>query len=227
MLAAFVLALALAVTAPPAPDAPRPTASDRDSTFAERAQTYYASQNVDALRDLLGEADTRLEQFLARYRLYPLTEDETVIDDIPSDLGANATARELALLSGLWAYRAGEANIFSAIRCGRRSMNRLEEAKRRNPEDPYVLLVEGQSLMFRPDIAGKDVEAAVDRFRTLVEVVEDHPDAGISRTEAQSWLWLALREADHTSEASSLHASILEDAPAPLYRKFLEDPPSV
>jgi hypothetical protein len=227
MLAVFVLALTLIVTAPPSSDAPGPAAPDRDSTFAERAQAYYASQNESALRDLLDEADTRLERFLARYRLYPLTEDASVIDDVPKDIGANATARELALLSGLWAYRAGEANIFSAIRYGRRSMNRLEEAKQRNPEDPYVLLVEGQSLMFRPDVAGKDVEAAIDRFRTLVDVAEAHPTAGISRTEAQSWLWLALREANHTSEASSLHDAILADAPPELYRKFLEDPPSV
>jgi len=196
-------------------------------TFADSAQALYANQDADGLRQLLASADTQTERFIAKYRLYPLTEDEAVIDDIPSELGPNATARELALLAGLWAYRAGEANIFNAIRYGRRSMNRLEEARAQNPDEPYVLLVEGQSLMFRPDVAGKDVPAAVERFRTLVEQLSSYPQSGISEAEARSWLWLALRESESHQEAEDIHNALLTQDLGPLYTQFLKDPPNV
>lgn len=196
-------------------------------SFADSTQALYAQQDADALRELLNDADSQTEVFMARYRLYPLTEKEEVIDDIPKELGPDASARELALLSGLWAYRAGETNIFNAVRYGRRSMNRLEEAEALDPDEPYVLLVKGQSLMFRPDIAGKDVPAAIEVFRTLINVLGEHPDCGISAVEARSWLWLALREAGRSEEAARLRADLLAADPAPLYAQFLDDPPSV
>jgi len=196
-------------------------------TFADSTQVHYAQQDADALTAMLDSADTRTEELMARYRLYPLTEDEAVIDGIPKELGPDASARELALLSGLWAYRAGETNIFNAVRYGRRSMNRLEEAEALDPDEPYVLLVKGQSLMFRPDIAGKDVPAAVDIFRNLTEVLHEHPKAGISDVEARSWLWLALKESGRAAEAEKLRDHLLATDPAPLYRQFLADPPSV
>ncbi|WP_245846024.1 hypothetical protein [Longibacter salinarum] len=196
-------------------------------TFADSTQAHYAQQNADALRHMLAESDTRAESLMARYRLYPLTEDTDVIDDIPEELGPDASARELALLSGLWAYRAGETNFFMAMRYGRRSMSRLEEAEERDPDEPFVLLVKGQSLMFRPEIAGKDVAAAVDVFRALIESLDHHPDCGISRIEARSWLWLAMKENGQTREADELRTELLAENPPPLYDQFLADPPSV
>lgn len=196
-------------------------------TFADSTQALYARQDAEGLRQLLSQADTRTESLMARYRLYPLTEESDIIDDLPQELGPNASARELALLSGLWAYRAGEANIFSAIRYGRRSMNRLEEAKARNPDEPYVLLVEGQSLLFRPDIAGKDVKAAAELFRRLINVLESDPDSGISAVEAHSWLWLALRESEAVAEADQIRQDLIARDPEPLYAQFLDDPPQV
>ena len=195
--------------------------------FADTVQTHYANQNADRLRVLLGEANTSFESLLARYRLYPLTEDSKVIEPLPSDPSPNQSARELALLSGLWAYRAGEAGLFGAIRYGRRSMNFLEAAKARNPEDPYVLLVEGQSLLFRPSIAGRDVEAAADRFDRLVDLLSQTAIPGIATTEAEMWLWLALRENGRSEAAAALHQSLLATQPPPLYRQFLTDPPKV
>jgi hypothetical protein len=195
--------------------------------FVDSTQTHYANQNAEALRTLLQTAETPFESLLARYRLYPLTEDPSVIDDLPSDPSPNRPARELALLSGLWAYRAGEASLLGAIRNGRRSMNFLEAAKARNPSDPYVLLVEGQSLLFRPSLAGRDVEAAVQRFDRLVDALARHSDTGIAKTEAQMWLWLALRESGRTAEAEALHKALRANALPPLYEQFLEDPPQV
>lgn len=196
-------------------------------TFADSTQSFYAQQDAEGLRDLMAQADTRTESLMVRYRLYPLTEDSGVIDDLPQNLGPNASARELALLAGLWAYRAGEANIFNAIRYGRRSVSRLNEAKARNPNEPYVLLVEGQSLLFRPDVAGKDVHGAAQLFRKLISELDQHPNVGISSTEAHSWLWLALREAQSADEADRIRSELLARELEPLYAQFLEDPPQV
>lgn len=196
-------------------------------SFADSTQTHYANQDAEALRSLLESADTRTETLLARYRLYPITEDASVIQDLPSDPSPNHSARELALLAGLWAYRAGEASLFGAIRNGRRSLNFLDAAKARDPSDPYVLLVEGQSLLFRPSVAGRDVEAAAQRFDQLVDVLDPEADIGISKTEAEMWLWLALRECGRHQAADTLHQALLANQPPPLYRQFLNDPPQV
>lgn len=194
--------------------------------FAEATQTAYAQQNADRLRALFEQASSRADSLLVRYRLYPLTEDASVLDDLPSSL-PDGTAREHALLSGLWAYRAGEASIFSAIQYGRRSTTLLEEAKARAPEAPFVLFVEGQSLLFRPAIAGKDPAAAVNRFSRLAEIVGTEQGIGITKTEAEVWRWLALREADRADEAQALHERLMGHDLAPLYRQFLESPPDV
>jgi hypothetical protein len=155
-----------------------------------------------------------------------LTEDASVLNDLPSSL-SDGTAREYALLSGLWAYRAGEASVFSVVQYGRRSNRLLEEAKARDPESPFVLLVEGQSLLFRPAIAGKDADTAADRFARLAEIVETEQVPGISVTEARVWECVALEEAGQTDKAQALREHMLRQDLAPLYRQFLESPPDV
>jgi hypothetical protein len=196
------------------------------SPFAQATQTAYAQQDAEQLRALFERASSRADSLLVRYRLYPLTEDETVLEGIPSSL-SDGTAREYALLSGLWAYRAGEASFFSAIQYGRRSTNLLETAKARAPEAPFVLLVEGQSLLFRPTIAGKDAAAAAERFARLAEIVAEEGVVGISQTEANAWRCVALEEAGRTSEAEALRDRMQKQDLAPLYRQFLESPPDV
>lgn len=225
-LALLVGILSLPLVAPATPVSPSTT-----TPFADSLQEAYAAQSVDTVRGLLDRASTPTHTWMARYRLYPLTEEENVLGDPPSDpddLDA-PDATQLALLSGIWAYKAGETNMFNAIRYGRRSVDFLEAARAADPNNPYVLLVGGQSFLFRPSIAGKDVPKAVDRFERLVEVLETVPDEvpGISLTEARTWLWLALREDGQSGRADAMHEAVLADGPAPLYRKFLDDPPEV
>jgi len=196
------------------------------SPFAQATQTAYAQRDVDRLRTLMEDASSRADSLLVRYRLYPLTEDESVLNDIPSSL-SEGSAREHALLSGLWAYRAGEASLFSAIQYGRRSTRLLEEAKAHAPEAPFVLLVEGQSLLFRPSLAGKDPDAAAERFARLSETVAEDGGDGISRTEAQVWQCLALKEAARADEAEALRERLQSRDLPPLYHQFLESPPDV
>ena len=206
----MLLALLIALTAP--------------MPFAQEVQHAYAHQEPDTLRTLLAQANSRTDSLLVRYRLYPLTEDASLLNNLPADL-SDASAREYALLSGLWSYKAGEASVFNVVQYGRRSANILERAKSMDPDDPYVLLVEGQSLLFRPAIAGRDVEAAAQRFDRLATHSESA--AGITEMEAQVWQWLALQEAGQTKRATELHQQLLAQNPPSLYRQFLEDPPEV
>ena len=195
-------------------------------SLMDSTQVYYAQQNAAALEDLLHEADTRFEDLLCRYRLYPLTENEALLDDLPDALD-DGSARELALLSGLWGYRAAEAGFFlTAIRYGRRSSSFLDAARAADPDDPFVLLIEGQSLIFRPAIAGQDVEKALARFRQLEKQLRGSEQApGVSVNEARLWAWYALTELDRTAEAQALHNELTAADLPPLYRQFLADPP--
>jgi hypothetical protein len=111
------------------------------------------------------------------------------------------------------------------VQYGRRSANILTRAKEQDPDEPYVLLIEGQSLLFRPAIAGRDPTAAADCFERLAAQADT--TAGITTTEAQVWRWLALKEAGHADAAQRIHDRLLRDDLAPLYRQFLEAPPDV
>lgn len=194
--------------------------------FADRVQSAYAREDAEALRALLQDADSRTDSLLVRYRLYPLTENAALLSELPKTLD-EGTAREWALLSGLWSYRAGEASIFSAVTYGRRSANLLETAQSIDPNEPYVLLIGGQSLLFRPSIAGKDPAAAAKQFDQLATLAEQEKTDGIPPVEAYIWKWLALKEAGQTDEARSMHATLEDQKIPPLYRQFLEDPPEV
>lgn len=192
--------------------------------FEAEVQEAYAEQDTDTLRRLLDQASTRVDSFLVRYRLYPLTEDPAILEGLPTDLD-DGSAREYALLSGLWSYRAGEASIFRVIQYGRRSTRLLDRAKSIDGRNPYVLLVEGQSLLFRPEFAGRDAEAAAHCFKQLRS--QSARPSGISEIEADVWYWVALREAGEERAASSVHDQLRKRSLPSLYQQFLDDPPDV
>ncbi|PEN04966.1 hypothetical protein CRI93_14370 [Longimonas halophila] len=192
----------------------------------DSSHIYYAEQDVERLRTGLQNAEGRFEDLLYRYRLYPLTEEADLLNDLPKSLD-DGTAQELAVLSGLWAYRAGEASMLGALRYGRRSMNVLSAAKERDRFNPFVLLVEGQSLLYRPSIAGRDPDAAATCFEQLRTVLDAHPDVSIDKEEAMIWHWIALQEANQDTEAASLYDKLAESNLPPLYQQFLESPPRV
>ncbi len=198
----------------------------RTSAMPDSSHIYYAEQDVERLRTGLQNAESRFDDLLYRYRLYPLTEEAALLNDLPRTLD-NGTAQELAVLSGLWAYRAGEASMLGALRYGRRSMNILSAAKERDRFNPFVLLVEGQSLLYRPSIAGRDPDAAATSFERLRTVLDAHPEVSIDKEEAMIWHWIALQEADQDAEAASLYDKLAESDLPPLYQQFLESPPRV
>ena len=196
------------------------TMSSEGEPFAERTQLLYARRDVEALRvaciGARGEAD-----LLCRYRLYPLTQDETLLR-LP-ERPSVPTARAHALLAGLWGYRAARAPLVRMPAYGRRTMNLLRHAKALDPDEPFLLLVEGQSLLFRPAIFGGDRRAALGRFRRLKAEVARQPGSGIAPLEADLWIWYTLAKMGDPS-APALRARLLDGAP-PLYRDFLLHPP--
>lgn len=193
-------------------------------SFADSTQTYYAEKNAAALLEMCAHTTSRAEVLLCQYRLYPLTNDDQYIDDLPTELD-DASAQELALLSGLWGYRAAQANIFQIIRLGGRSDHFLQEAKAVDPQEPFVLLIQGQSLLFRPRFAGGDKREALAAFEELLSIVSQRPDPGISPMEAKLWIWYTLEKLGEDEEAAALKQDLLASNPPTLYREFLADPP--
>lgn len=215
-LRSLVLLLAFAAAVPVRAGAPVRTAMP--PAFDVETQALYSRRDVASLRRLCvgatGEAD-----LLCRYRLYPLTQDAALIARLPTVAPA-PTARANALLSGLWGYRAARASAFQLPALGRRTLDLLRTARRMDPTDPFVLLVDGQSLLFRPAIAGGDVREALGRFRTL----RQHAGEGVSATEADVWIWFALHRL-RDPDAAPMRRRLLAATPAPLYRDFLLHPP--
>ena len=191
---------------------------------ADSVEHYYSLGDVDALQALCAEPLSREEDLMCRYRLYPLTTDRDLISEIPTALD-DGSARENAMLAGLWGYRASSGSLFNMIRCGRRASRLISAARELDPEEPFVLLIEGQSFLFRPGMFGGDSGRALQLFRQLQRVTGRHQSAGISTLEADLWVWLALKRLGDPA-ADAVRESIESRSPPPMYRDFLENPPS-
>ncbi len=214
----FVSLLALALP-------PSDLSSERTfSAFSQQVQARYASQDTQGLKALCAAAPAGDAEWLCRYRLYPLTQDESLLEAIPAEAEKGATARAMALQAGLWGYKAVGASVFTLPTIGRRAERLLTAAHDRDDTDPYVLLVEGQSLFYKPAIVGGDKKAALKRFQQLRRVVERTQDAGISRIEADVWVWYA-RHTTQADRAESERERLLAQNPPALFRAFLLSPP--
>lgn len=206
----LLLALALVLTVP---------AADPPDTLA----VLYARKDRAALERFHARASSVGDDLLGRYRLYPLTRDARYLEDLP-DADACRSARDFALLSALWAFRAAEAPAWKLPFYGRRADALLTRARALEPDDPYVLLVEGQSLLYRPAIFGGDAAAALERFERLRGVLQREPVAGLEPMEAEVWIWYTLRRLGrpHTER---VRERLLAQDPPPLFREFLTSPP--
>lgn len=186
--------------------------------------SLYSRNDSDGLVRLHALASQSLsDELLYRYRLYPLTLDTHYLDDLPDEEDCQ-TARDFALLSALWAYRAGEAPPWKLPFYGMRSDALLDRARALDPEEPYVLLIAGQSLLYRPGIFGRSPEQALQMFERLREVVQTRPVPGLSSFEPEIWIWYTLRTLNrpHTDRVRD---RLLAQNPPPLFRQFLLDPP--
>jgi hypothetical protein len=189
--------------------------------FAVTVHDTYARMDTAGLRRMLAEAPTREDSLLVRYRLYSLTREKGLLRRIPANL-ADGSGRELALLSALWAYRIPGSAPWNVVTFGRRSVGLLDRALAAAPDDHLVRLVEAQSLLFRPGIAGGDARKAVGRLLELRALVEaDTAVAAVPLVEVETWLWVGLRKVQ-APEAAELRRRLLAGGPAPLYRAFLQ-----
>ena len=185
--------------------------------------TLYAQNDRAGLVRLHAEARSTSDDLLVRYRLYPLTQDARYLADLPDD-SALRTAQDLALLSALWAYRAAEAPAWKLPVYGRRSDTLLKRARALDPADPYVLLVGGQSLLYRPRVFGGSAEAALAEFERLRDELRTNPTPGISPFEPEVWIWYSLRALGRPN-TDRVRDRLLAQDPPPLFRQFLLGPP--
>lgn len=192
-------------------------------TFTDSLTAYYAARDLDGLRSLHARARTLEQRLLVRYRLFPVTRDEGLLRDLPAD-GDARTARELALLSALWAYRASTAPAWRMPTFGRRSEALLTRARALDAADPYVLLVEGQALLYKPRMVGGNPREALARFQALRPIALRNPASGVLHWEADVWAWMAMRRLDHP-DADATKSRLLAEDPPPLFRAFLLHPP--
>jgi hypothetical protein len=224
----FGLALFLATSSALAAQVPARTTSLKTPTaartvFIERLDARYAEQDTSGAERVCRGAERAEEQLLCRYRLYPMTLDERYLDDIPEPV--SESARERALLAALWAYRTATAPTWRVPTYGIRSDRLLDEARALDASDPYVLLVEGQGLLYKPRLFGGDPRAALTTFRSLRDgLARTGAASGVSLWEADVWVWMALRKLAPESAARE-QERLLALAPPPLYRQFLIDPP--
>jgi hypothetical protein len=184
---------------------------------------YYATRQPRAIARLLAGAATREDQLLCRYRLYPLTRDRALVSQIPPAADAR-TAREAALIAAMWAFRIHSSPPWSMPTYGRRVQTALDRARALDASDPYYLLVDGQSLLYRPAVFGGSPSRALDRFRRLRAALAARPAAGIHPVEAEVWIWMAMRRLGDP-DADAFRRRLLAGRPPPLFRQFLLDPP--
>jgi hypothetical protein len=188
----------------------------------------YGRKDYAGLSRLYAQVQEPSDELLLRYRLYPLTLNALYLEGLPEP-DPNWSARDYALLSALWAYRIAEAPAWRVPAYGRRSDALLRQARARDADDPFVLLIEGQSLLYRPTIFGGSSEAGLQRFVRLRDRIRQMERRGarvpgLPLMEAQMWVWYALHRSGHPG-APALRSELLAANPAPLYREFLLSPP--
>ncbi|MEM0962254.1 MAG: hypothetical protein AAGK21_06945 [Bacteroidota bacterium] len=197
---------------------------DGASTVRDSLTYYYARQDARAIERLYRtRAQTLEDRLLCLYRLYPMTRDESFIEDIPPERGVTS-ARELALISALWAFRADAGPAWRLPTYGRRSERILDMALDRDAREPYALLVRGQGLYYKPRMFGGDVDEARSTFEQLRSRLGGRGVPGLHPFEAEVWIWMAVRRQD-ASEGRQLQRRLLDRDPLPLFRQFLIDPP--
>ncbi len=195
------------------------------SIFPDSLHVLYEEGDIEGLEALCEEPENLVTDLMCRYRLYPLTENEALLEDIPTSLD-DGSATEFALLSGLWGYKTGNASAFQMPRFGMRSNRLMTRAKEKNPLNPLVLLINGQSLLYRPSFIGGDDRQALEQFELLRRVVPNNPEYGVSKIEADMWYWYTLEKLGK-SEATSMREELLESDPPPTFRDFIENPPDL
>lgn len=193
------------------------------STVTDSLTYYYARNDVQAIERLHRNATTVTDRLLCSYRLYPLTEDDRWLQDLP-DEDDLSSARALALLAAHWGFKARNAPAWRLPTYGRRSDGILRRAQAINPNEPYVLLVDGQFFYYKPGIFGGDVDEARTTFERLRTVLHQNPAPGIHRFEPEVWIWMCLRKQE-SDAAGPLRTRLLSQSPPVLFRLFLNNPP--
>ena len=190
---------------------------------ADSTEIHYARKDVKALSswcDAVRAPDDRLK---CSYRLYPLTRDESLLENLVTDL-ERPSARGLALLAGLWGFRATTSGRIGAMRNGIRSQRLLDRARTLDPDDVFVRLVTAHSMIFKPRFVGGDPLEAARLFAALAADLERSPTPSIHPAEAWTWQWYALA-LEKDPGAGTLRTTLLSRKLPRLFREILAGDP--
>ncbi len=183
----------------------------------------YGNKEVDILKNRLQLASGQREKLEVIYRLYPLTEDENLLSDLPASAESPDSATELALLAALWTWKGDRSNIFNRIPRIMKGVKMLDRAKEINPDNPLTLLIDGQALIFKPGIAGGSVSKALDTFERLHSLLVERPVCEVAVYEVESWIWYCLHRMEDP-QADAYRDEFLASDPPPLFRDFVRSP---
>lgn len=186
-----------------------------DPALAARVHARYAARDAAGLRAACAAAQGD-DLLLCRYRLYPLTQDASLLAGLP----APQSAAGHALAAGLVGYDAARAPMTRMMTLGRRIQRHLDTARRLDAAEPLLLLIDGQGLLFRPAIVGGDKPKALRLFQQL----RQRPGPASSADEADVWIWYALHRMERP-DAAPMRQRLRQAPLAPLYRAFVEQPP--
>lgn len=195
----------------------------QNTDFGAELIGAYGRKDIATLKRLLASTKNQLDRFLVLYRLYPLTQDESLIQNIPTGLASTASARELALLAALWSYRINEDKTL-LISAGMRMDGLIKAAGKRNSQEPFYLLIDGQSYFYRPNMFGGSYEKALQRFTACRDALIRTPISGMDRLDAEVWIWLTMHKMK-ASNANSFKQELLKRNLPAVYREFLLSPP--
>ncbi len=189
--------------------------------YAGTIEIAFHNDDYQEVQRLYQDAGSRSDSLLALYRLTSLDPDLSLLERLPDDLDRMASARELAWLSALWGFRAQHAGLLKKPKYGAASIRLIEKAERLKPDDPWVMLVGGQSRLYRPGILGGSPETARERFDSALTILQHRPLCGLSALEAKIWIWMALERAND-AQADALRAELLALDLPPRFRSWLE-----
>jgi stage V sporulation protein SpoVS len=190
--------------------------------FGDQVQVAYNNRNAREVRRLMNAATNQSDKFLAIYRLYPLTEDGTILANLPADPNRE-NAKDKALLSALWSYKINEDRSLM-MTLGTRIIRLLNSSERLNAQNPFVLLIVGQSLLYKPAVFGGSAARALQKFQALKRQIQAEAICGLSIWDADVWIWYAMhKKRDRGAEA--FKQELYRNNPPVIYREFLNNPP--
>ena len=122
-----------------------------------------------------------------------------------------------ALLAGVYGQRMG-LNPMKGMLLGSDASSALERAKKLEPDNPRVWIIDGTQDFFTPSMFGGDKEQALKSFKKAAQLaqqesIDDPLQPSWGHAEAYAWIGVAHMEAERTDEARAAFHNALDVNP--------------